>query len=276
MLDLQARARAALAGRLREIVPTDALHERGTHTIRLADALVPSIGTDDVRWARDQLAARAKGELRPTRANAVPLHAAWSSTALVASAFAPWRRRPGDLPLAGLGPFSDLRLEERLHIPHGGGTPNLDVALDAPTGLVGVESKLTEHLSPARARPWRAAYRREAMLTALAGGWATTFADLLSGRWAPRHLDAGQLVRHALSLRGRGDLVLVYWEPADADDHPECAVHRREVAELIDRTAGAPPRLHASTWSELLDVWAPVKADHVAALRRRYDVALTR
>ena len=273
MAALQSRARAALAARLRELVPAERLHAEGAHTRTLTDALAPTLDADDVHWVYAQLAARAKGELRASRSGAVQAHAAWSSTALVASAFAPWRRRAGELPLADLGPFEELRLEERLHIPHGGGTPNLDVALDVRGALVGVESKLTEHLAPARPRPWRAAYLRPAMAGELQGGWATTFADLLEGRWSPSHLDAGQLVRHALSLRRAGDLVLVFWEPADGEDHAEVRAHRREVAELLERVGDARPRLHALRWDQVFDAWAALLPAHAAALRRRYDVA---
>lgn len=264
MTSLAARVRTAMAAR-REAETAGGL----------AGALAPTLSSDDVAWAHDQLAARAKGELRPSATGAVRVLAPWSSTALVASAFAPWRRRPGELPLADLGPFSDLRLEERLHIPHGGGTPNLDVALDGPDGLVGVESKLTEHLTPLARRPWRPAYHRPAMAEALEGGWRTTFADLVAGRWAPRYLDAGQLVRHALSLRRAGRLVLVFWEPADGDDHAEIVAHRAEVAELLDRVGDAPPGLHALTWAQVLDAWEQVMPRHVAALRARYEITLS-
>jgi len=139
MPDLASRAREALAARLRELLPADALHPAGTHALRFADALVPTLGPGDVSWAHAQLAARARGELRPTRAGAIPAHAAWSSTALVCSALAPWRGAPQRLALADLGPFDEIRLEERLMIPHGGGTPNLDAALAGGSALVGVE-----------------------------------------------------------------------------------------------------------------------------------------
>ena len=241
----------------------------------LADALVPTLSSADVAWVQHEFGARAKGELRPSASGAVRVFSAWSSTAFVASAFAPWRLRPAELPLAGLGPFSALRLEERLHIPHGGGTPNLDVALDGPEGLVGVESKLTEHLAPVGPRPWRPAYRRPAMAAALDGGWRATFEDLVAGRWAPRYLDAGQLVRHALSLRRAGHLVLVFWEPLDGEEHPEVVAHRAEVAELLERVGDAPPRLHALSWAEVLDAWAPLMPSHVAALRARYAIKLS-
>ncbi len=273
---LRDHARAALAARLRELVPAGALHADGAHTLRFADALVPTTGADGAAWAHAQLAARAKGELRPTRAGGVPAHAAWSSAALVARAFGPWRERPAELVLAGLGPFTGVVLEERLLIPHGGGAPNLDVALPARTGtLTGVESKLTEHLAPARTRAWPPAYRRPAMAAALSPPWRALFTDLLDGRWAPRHLDAGQLVRHALSLRdGDHDLVLVFWEPANAEEHPEVLAHRAEVAQVLERVGDARPRLHALAWSAVLAGWAPHAPDHVAALRERYEVAV--
>ena len=241
---------------------------------------MPTLSPADVAWAHAELARGAKGELRPTRAGAVPAHAAWSSSAHVCSAFAPWRDAPGALRLAGLGGFTQVRLEERLPIPHGGGTPNLDVALPAPGGLVGVESKLTEHLAPARPRAWPPAYRRPAMAAALDDAWAGVFRSLLEGRWTPRHLDAGQLVRHALSLSGPraapgARLVLLFWEPVEGATLPEVRTHREEVAELLGRLGGAAsPRLHALSYGELLDAWAPVRPAHVAALRDRYEVGL--
>ncbi|CAA9513070.1 MAG: hypothetical protein AVDCRST_MAG85-2451 [uncultured Solirubrobacteraceae bacterium] len=278
MSSLQTRAREALAARLREQLPPEALHPGGAHALRFADALVPTLDAGDVAWAHAQLALRAKGELRPARSGPVQAHGAWSSTALVCSAFAPWRTDPGALRVAGLGGFATIRLEERLHIPHGGGTPNLDVALDGPGLFAGVESKLTEHLAPSPARAWRPAYRRPAMLAALDGGWADVFAALLEERWAPCHLDAGQLVRHALSLRSRGagaHLVLLFWEPAGGAGHPEVEAHRHELDELRARLGDdAVPRFHALSYADLLDAWEPDRPDHVAALRARYEVSV--
>lgn len=279
MPSLRRRAQAALAEQLRATLDADALHNEGGHTLTFADALVPTLSADDVAWGHAQLARGAKGELRATRAGAVPVHAAWSSTALVCSAFAPWRTLPADLVVAGLDGFTDVRLEERLHIPHGGGTPNLDVALPTPAGLAGVESKLTEHLDPRRARPWAAPYHRPAMAAELDGGWRDVFAALLDGDWVPRHLDAGQLVRHALSLTavagGPHDLVLLYWEPADGDDLPDVRTHRDEVAELLFRLGEGPsPRLHAQPYAALLDGWQAARPQHVAALRARYEIAV--
>ena len=233
---LTSRARAALAARLRELVPPQRLHPGGAHALAAADALV--LGPDDLAWALAHLRRGAPGELRPRADGAVPLHAAWSSSGLVAGVFAP---RRDELP--------GLRLELRLPIPHGGGTPNLDAAWDSASGLVGVEGKLTEHLAPRRPRPWRPAYHRPAMRDALAAGWREAFGLLLDGRWSPRFLDAGQLVRHALSLAHDpgAELRYVFWEPRG--EHPELREHRAELDRLLALVGEAPPRLRATTWA---------------------------
>jgi hypothetical protein len=119
------------------------------------------------------------------------------------------------------------------------------------------------------------------MAAELDGGWAAVFADLLDGRWAPRFLDVPQLVRHALSLRplrsrfAEQHLVLLFWEPADGDALPEVHEHRAELADLLARVGDdAVPRLHACSYAELLEAWAPIRPDQVAGLRARYDVAV--
>lgn len=150
------------------------------------------------------LARGAKGEFRGPRPR---LQAPWSSTAFTASLFGAWVGRPE---------LDVVRFEERLHIPHGGGTPNLDVWLEADGAPVGVEVKLTEHLAARTPRPWKAPYRRPSMLAELDGGWAAVFAAALDGTFAPRHLDVPQLIRHALSLAPRhahAVLAYVFWQP---------------------------------------------------------------
>ena len=263
---LAARARAALAARREELRDAEG-------------AFVPTLSDADVAWALEALGARAKGELRATRDGRVPLHAAGSSTRLVASAFAGWRAFPQSLSVAGLRCFDDVRLEERILIPHGGGSPNLDVALERDGGgLVGIEAKLCEHLTATRPRPWKDAYRRPAMREELDPAWRAVFDDLLADEErAPRHLDAGQLIRHALSLRGAGELVYLFWEPLDGDEHPEVRAHREEVARLLDRVGrDASPGLRSVAWSETFAAWEADLPAHAAALQARYDVAVRR
>lgn len=277
----QRRARAALTARMASSLPASALHEDGRHTRALADALVPTLSASEVAWVHAELSRGAKGTLRPTRAGAVPVYNAWSSTLHVASAFAPWRATPEALRVAGRTGFTDVRLEERLLIPHGGGTPNLDVALPGPHGaFTGAESKLTEHLAPHPPHRWAPAYLRPAMAAALTDGWADVFSALLAGRWSPRYLDAAQLVKHALSLQAKPEatstrLVLLFWEPTDGDEVPEVVAHREEVAELVDRLGpDASPQLVALSYAEVLDEWETQRPEHVAALRARYEVSV--
>lgn len=212
----------------------------------------------------------------------MPAHAAWSSAAFTTSLLAPWRRDLASLAVPGAGDgFCDLRLEERLPIPHGGGSPNLDGALEDGDGtLVGLEVKLTEHLAPrtpAQVTRWKPAYHRPAMARRLAPAWRAVFEDLRDGRWTPRHLDAGQLVRHALSLHDRpgARLVLLAWEPTDGDDHVEVRHHRAEAAELLERLGpDARPVLTVMRFDALLAAWSPVRPALVATLGERFAVAV--
>jgi hypothetical protein len=74
--------------------------------------------------------------------------AAHSSSALGVNCFAPFRRQMSDLVLPGLTGLVDLQFERKC--PTGlrsGKPPNLDVLVSGPAGVVGIESKLTEHLS---------------------------------------------------------------------------------------------------------------------------------
>ena len=74
-----------------------------------------------------------------------------SSSALAVNVFAPFRARGFELILPGSGSISGLEFERKC--PHGisGRSPNLDVLLTGPTGVIGIESKLTETLSRHRA-----------------------------------------------------------------------------------------------------------------------------
>ena len=128
---------------------------------------------------------------------------------------------------------------------------------------------------------WRAPYPRPEMETMLDGGWKAVFRASVDGTWQPAHLGLEQLVKHVLALAGQAaderHLVYVFWEPLNAEEHPEVMAHRAEVAKLADRVSDASPRLHVLTYRMLLDEWSAVTgpdwvADHVAQLRARYEL----
>ena len=257
----------------------------GTHTRRFADNLVASLTQHQIATVREQLDGGAGGELKPTGSGKRRAHAPYSSAALAANTFGRWLGAEQHLHVAGLHGFDQsLRLEHKLQIAHGGGVANLDCALQSPTLLVGVESKLTEMLQEHEPVPWRDPYRSADMSGLLDGGWSSAFRASLDDDWTPRYLGLEQLIKHALALNShKGDraahLVYLYWEPANAPDLPEVTAHRSELSRLVELVNGATPEFHPLRYSNLLDEWLRLGepdwiVGHTDELRARYDVTI--
>ena len=282
----KARAWHALSARLFEALSpvAKAALVGGTHVRRIEDNLVPGFSVQ-VSRLRAQLAAGAGGELTPTATLKRPAHAPYSSAALAINAFGRWLGSEQHLRVVGLGGFDcPLTVEHKLRIKHGGGTANLDSYLEGPDIVVGVESKLTEHLAAHGPETWKTPYRSANMAELLGGGWRQTFQDSLAGRWAPIYLGLEQLLKHALALNSHADhrsthLVYCYWEPENGDDFEEVVRHRMEVADLIQRVGDAEPLLHATRYAALFDEWSKLPGPgwidrHVQELRIRYAIAI--
>jgi len=253
----------------------------GTHTRRFQDNLLPVMTQDQIAVLRKQLEAGSGGELTPTKSGKRPAHAPYSSAALALNAFGPWLGYEDRLAVAGLGVFSErLEVEAKLQIANGGGLANLDVLLRGPNLVVGIESKLTEHLGPHKPVPWKPAYRRPEMGALLDESWRELMDFSFSEAWQPSHLDLEQLIKHALALcshfpSGARHLIYVYWEPIDGDGVPEVETHRREVARCVKLLEGSDPQFHALSYREIWNEWdgSAAKA-HLSQLRHRYEVAL--
>lgn len=211
-----------------------------------------------------------------------------SSAALVANAFGLFLDRPADLPpLPGvaMGAVQDVELEAEMRFPWSGGRhPWLDVGITTATTLVGVESKRYEPFRPGKASGFAEVYDRPVWGPAM-GRYTRLMHDLVAGTVSFRHLDAVQLVKHALGLRTRAEkralgsvLVYLYAEPdrwagsGKPVDPALVAAHRREVAEFAGLVRGDQVAFVALRWSDLLADWQarPALADHVAALRARF------
>ena len=68
------------------------------------------------------------------------------------ASIAPFRRRIGDLVMPGCAAFDQLQFERKCPTGlRGGRSPNLDVLVSGSTGVVGIESKLSEYLVKHRA-----------------------------------------------------------------------------------------------------------------------------
>ena len=230
------------------------------------------------------------GELRMptrgTRTTAPRFNSARSSCALPVNAFGPWRLDPAKLILDGMDGFTSLRFERRcpIHgVPSDRTPPNLDVLIDGTT-LVGIESKLIEHITAESTASLSTTY--DAPLLALADEvWRHAFERLRESPNEFQSFGAAQIVKHYLGLKSQfpdrvAVLVYLFWEPLDADDHRFFALHRAEIAEFATWVSGGDIAFRWLSYRALFDEWRskhapPWLKSHVAHLNARYGVAVT-
>ena len=206
-----------------------------------------------------------------------------SSSALAVNAFGWFAGKPGLASLAGHEGLDLVGFEQKF--PTGlarAQPPNLDVVLHGSSGLVAVESKCLEYLSPKEAK-FSPRYREEIVDERRDGPWYTEMIRLMEeGRSSYRHLDVAQLIKHALGLsyRQEGDMTLVYvwWEPANADENRVFAAHRDEIRQFAERIGGGSLDFAAVSYPELWSEWASSPNEdlqrHSENLHRRYARAV--
>lgn len=202
-----------------------------------------------------------------------------SSSALAVNAFGWFAGKPGLASLAGHEGLELVGFEQKF--PTGlarAQPPNLDVVLHGARGLVGVESKCLEYLSPKEIK-FSPRYRDEIVDERRDGPWFAEMIRLIKEeRSSYRHLDVAQLIKHALGLSYRQErdvtLVYVWWEPANADEIPVFAAHREEVMRFAETIGGGALAFAAISYSELWAEWASSPDEtmrrHSANLQRRY------
>lgn len=207
-----------------------------------------------------------------------------SSAALAANTFAPFKTSSHALNLAGIGAFDTVRLEGKC--PHGvsKSAPNLDALAEGSEGVVAIESKLLEPLSPHTAM-FSPKYKEKIVDDRRRSGWFAEMLRLETEPKAYRWLDAAQLIKHAFGIaRTYPDrtarLLYLFWEPANPETHPIFAEHRAEIARFAKAISGGGPEFAAISYPELWREWAADRgtddwlAVHVARLRARYEVAI--
>ena len=211
-----------------------------------------------------------------------------SSAALAANCFGWFMERPADLPpfpgLPGLGwPALEVDIECQMRFPwRGGRHPWLDAAIQTPTHLIGIESKRFEPFRDSKTASLSPAYDR-------AGAWGDSMAPWQAMRDALRanpalfhHLDAAQLVKHALGLLTQARrvgktplLVYLYAEPSSRDGKPippdTHARHRAEIASLATAVAGAEVGFHATSYRDWLSHWPDPARTHAERLIARFQ-----
>lgn len=191
-----------------------------------------------------------------------------SSAALVANFFGFFLDRPSDLPglpgMESLGTARSVAIERCLRFPWTGGLhPWLDAVVETDTHLVAIESKRYEPFRPKRAAMLSPAYWRPVWGDGMRG-FKRVRDSLAAGELVFRHLDAVQLVKHALGLRTQAALlrkkpVLVYLHAAP-ERWPDGRViaaaarqaHSGEIRQFADVVAGDEVAFRAVSWRDLL------------------------
>lgn len=249
------------------------------------DNLVDSLTLGQARQALSRLSHGAGSELLPHGDTPPKFLAAHSSSALAVNAFAAWIGREPWLQLVGRGGFDRIEFEVQFPTGLAGKPPHLDVVVSGPAGLVAIESKCTEHLA-VHVTEFQPSY--QALIAEIAEApWHQLFAELQAGTASFRWVDVGQLVRHYLGLRRAVlhgcrvlGLLYLYWEPADATEHLALREHTEEAQRLAELSSGTSVPVTCMSYPDLWDTWSASGApswllEHVAALRRRYNVRCT-
>jgi hypothetical protein len=203
---------------------------------------------------------RGRGsELAASGSHPAKMRALHSSAALVANVFDFWCDRDASPLAAALGiedRVTDVQIEVPLRSGLRGSAPHLDVLLRLADGsTVGIESKFTEWLSPARAdrTPFRDAYFADGRRLWASRGLTECqrlAAGIHEGAIRYRHLDAAQLLKHVLGLSWEGTafrlFYLYYAEPGEAG-----SVHREEI-EHFTAGVGSEVGFRAFTYGDLI------------------------
>ena len=205
-----------------------------------------------------------------------------SSSALAVNVFAPFKANPAGLRLPGGSGFAKLQFERKC--PHGipgRRSPNLDLLADGPSGVVAVESKCLETLTPHVAN-FAPAYEYEIKDQRRQSAWFREMQRLVKEPKTYRWLDAAQLVKHAFGVAHTFPgqpvtLLYIFWEPANANEFPIFAEHRDEVTRFAESISGGGPEFVAMSYPELWRLWDTQSEpewlySHVQNLRLRYGV----
>lgn len=240
-----------------------------------SENLIP--GTDPA-WFETELNEGDGAELKKK------FKAAHSSAALAVNTFARFKTAPTSLSVANSSGHKTFRFEAKCPAGiRGGRSPNLDLLAQGAT-ILGVESKCTEHLKRHIAK-FSTAYNEQIEDSARRdSSWFRLMQALASGPDRYCYLDAAQLIKHAFGLahcfpNKNVTLLYIYWEPKNASDFFEFRDHRTEVNSFKADVQNSSPAFDAIGYRDLWDQWQrlstpPWLAEHVTALRARYDLVI--
>ena len=215
-----------------------------------------------------------------------------SSAALVANGFGFFLDRSEALPpLPGVDarwPPSSMALEGIARFPWAGGRhPCLDVLIETPDMVLGIESKRFEPFRAKSAAVLSSTYWRPVWGERMQG-FENVRDRLRDGGLRFEHLDAAQLVKHAFGMRTaaaragrRATLVYLHCQPSAWPDGrlvPAKAHerHQREIGDFAATVAGDEVAFVPLPWREVLASWSASNRDcvrrHAAAVLDRFAV----
>ena len=266
---MQRRCQAALAQACARANPQASVNRFG-YVARLADNLLESV---DLSVVEEDFGEGAGHELD------WKMRAAHSSSALAVNVFSPGRRDPRQLSLAGSTGFRRARFEVKCSTGLRGTPPHLDFVAEGDS-VVGVESKCTEYLT---SKPARFSRSYNTIDDGRARSkWFRHMRALQANHFLYRHLDAAQLIKHALGLMHsfpskRIKLLYLFWEPLNRLEFPAFREHRSELGRFVTQIAGDEVEFLYSSHAELWEGWCSGATpawlrNHVARLRQRYEV----
>ena len=210
-----------------------------------------------------------------------------SSSALAVNCFGWFHDRAEALPvLPGLEdldwPARSVQIEREMRFPWSGGRhPWLDAVIETDAHLIGVEAKRFEPFRDRKEAKFRDTYDRDVW-----GDGLEPFAAMRDRlKSSPRmfvHLDAAQLVKHALGLatqarRSRKIPVLHYLfaEPVSLDGKAISASahqrHREEVEAFAASIAGGLIIFSACSYRDWLECWPDTSSAHAQAVFGRFE-----
>ena len=269
---IRSRALRALREAFFHTRPAIELDDRG-YVPHFSDNLLPSVRPDDF-----------EADLRSGDGNELgsKFRAVHSSSALAVNVFGPFRTRVSKLMLPGSGPFTKLEFERKCPNGVSSRSPNLDLLLEGPEGIVGIESKLTEPLSRHRA-DFSPKYYDKIRDERRSSVWFREMCRLEENPHLYSWLDAAQLIKHAFGLiRTFPDqtvkLLYLFWEPRNSEDYPLFAEHRHEITVFSESVRDSSLAFQVMSYHELWCCWCEMAPSwisaHIENIKARYELDL--
>lgn len=268
------RAKSAFATALQRQRPDLSLDRNG-YVADWRDNVLPHVATDSFQG---DLEAGDGRELESK------FRAAHSSSALAVNVFARFKGKGKDLKIPRISGTPEIRFEVKCPIGLSRGkSPNLDVFLESPSAILGIESKCTEYLSFHKAE-FRPAYFKEINDNRRQSSWFRMMEFLVEKPDRYQSLNAAQLVKHAFGLKRHagpkdGTLLYLFWEPSNAGEFEIFYSHRSEIDDFSSRVNGDSLKFLSLSYQELWNLWEgpstpPWLSDHLALIRSRYNFSI--